>query len=396
MRIACILIPHFPVAVERADNPSLRERSVIIGDTADGRKMVLDCSPEVEAQGVRASMPLRKALALCSEAIFLMPNPSRYRDVADAILDTLETISPEVEEREQGHAYLNAEGLTGHYREELDLGEAIIRSVRVASDLEASVGIAEGKFPAWAAAITSSASEVCVVPRSKEQEFLAPLDISLLPCDFDTMRRLGLLGLRGIGDFAALPLGPVQAQFGGEGHRLWKLVQGRDTEPLRPHRLEERLTERLPFPEPAATQEALLVGCRRLLARLHSRLQGRSARRMRLRAELWGGRSWERAIVFREPTGDWGRMLFITKSVLDGVHLPGPVEELGIELSGLVGEKGKQLTMFSEKTGLRPQLGETLRQLRERWGRPLVSHVVEVEPRSRIPERRHALIDYDP
>ncbi len=396
MRIACILIPHLPIAVERAAAPSLRGKPVVIGETSDGRKAVLDCSPEAEAEGVRAGMPLRQALALCSEAVFLTPNPSRYREAADAVLDALEAISPEVEEREQGHAYLNAEGLTGHYREELDLGEAIVRAVRAASGLDASVGIAEGKFPAWAAAVTSSTSEVCVVPSSKEREFLAPLAVSLLPCDLDTMRRLDLLGLRSIGDLAALPPGPVQAQFGSEGRRLWELAQGEDSEPLRPRRREARLSERLRFPEPAATQEALLVGCRRLLVRLHSRLQGRSARRMRLRAELWGGRSWERVVVFREPTGERERMLFIVKGVLAAVQLPGPVEEVGIELSGLTGEKGKQATMFGEKAGLRRQLDEAIRQLKARWGRPLVSHVVEVEPWSRIPERRHALIDYDP
>jgi len=37
-----------------------------------------------------------------------------------------------------------------------------------------------------------------------------------------------------------------------------------------------------------------------------------------------------------------------------------------------------------------------VRQLKARYGRSPVAQVVEVEPWSRIPERRHALIDYDP
>jgi DNA polymerase-4/protein ImuB len=37
-----------------------------------------------------------------------------------------------------------------------------------------------------------------------------------------------------------------------------------------------------------------------------------------------------------------------------------------------------------------------IHQLKHRYGESPLYHVVEVEPWSRIPERRHALISYDP
>jgi DNA polymerase-4/protein ImuB len=396
MRIACILIPHFPVAVERQRDPALRERPVVIGETPDQRKAVLDCSPEAEAQGVRVGMPLRQALSLCRDAVFLPPHPSLYRDVFESMLDALESFSPEVEEDTLGRAYFNADGLALHYEGELDMGEKIIRSVRDATGLVPSVGIAEGNFVAWAAAVTSELRQVCTVPSTKEAEFLRPLDVSLLPASPDILRRLDLYGLRTMGDLAALPIGPVQAQFGGEGKRLWELARGIDGEPLRPRRREEIIAEGMHFPAPAVSVEALVVACRRLLVRLHWQLKGRAARRMRLRALMWGGRSWEKAVTFHEAVTEWERMLFIAKSVLSNITLPGPVEELTIELSGITEERGRQATLFAEKAGLRRQLGEAVRQLRARWGRPFVSRVVEVEPWSRLPERRHALIDYEP
>ncbi len=396
MRIACVLIPHFPAAVERRRDPALRGRPLVIGETPDQRKAVLDCSPEAEAQGVRAGMPLRQALALCREAVFLPPHPSRYSDVFDSMLVVLEGFSPEVEQASFGRAYLNAGGLARHYERELDLGELIIRSLREATGLVAGVGIAEGKFVAWTAAVTSEPGQVCTVPAGKEGEFLQPLDVSLLPASPDTLRRLDLYGLRSMGDLASLPPGPLQAQFGGEGMRLWELARGVDSEPLRPRHREEVMSETLRFPTVAVSVEALVVACRRLLVRLHWRLRGRAARRLRLRAALWGGRSWEKTVTFHEAVTDWERMLFIAKSVLANATLPAPVEELTIELSGITEERGRQSTLFAEKAGLRRQLGETVRQLRARWGRPLVSRVVEVEPWSRLPERRHALIDYEP
>jgi len=396
MRIACVLIPHFPVAVERRRDPSLNGRSTVIGETPDQRKAVLDCSPEAEAQGVRAGMPLRPALALCRDAVFLPPHPSRYSDVFDSMLAVLEGFSPEVEPSSLGRAYLNSDGLARHYEGELDLGERIIRSLKEASGLVAGVGVAEGKFVAWTAAITSEPGQVCTVPVGKEREFLQPLDVSLLPASPDTLRRLDLYGLHTIGDLATLSPGPLQAQFGVEGMRLWDLARGIDSEPLRPRRCEETMSETLRFPAAAVSVEALVVACRRLLMRLHWRLRGRAVRRLRLRAALWGERSWEKTLTFHEAVTDWERMLFIVKSVLTNAALPAPVEELTIELSGITEERGRQSTLFAEKAGLRRQLGETARQLRVRWGRPLVSRVVEVEPWSRLPERRHALIDYEP
>ena len=73
-----------------------------------------------------------------------------------------------------------------------------------------------------------------------------------------------------------------------------------------------------------------------------------------------------------------------------------PVEEMEVTLSGLTGETGKQEGLFVAKGRRRAQLEEALRQLKARFGQSPVYHVVEVEPWSRIPERRLALIDYDP
>jgi nucleotidyltransferase/DNA polymerase involved in DNA repair len=396
MRAACIFIPRFTLATELTSGRAPRRRAVIIGEAADGRKAVLDCSPEAEAQGVRPGMPVREALGLCRDAVFLPPDPVRYHEASEAFLRSLAGISPLVEGGDLGLAYVGVGGLQGHYRDEMALGEALVLAVGDGVGLAASVGIAEGKFPAWAAAAVSAPGEVTAVPLGQERKFLAPLDVSLLPASAETLRRLDLYGLRTMADLAALSLGPVQAQFGGEGKRLWELARGVDREPLRPRQPDEVLSERIGFLAPPVAIEALVVAGRQLLSRLHPRLRQRAARRLRLRAALSDGRSWERAVTFREATADREQMLFILKSVLRATPPPGPVEELVLELSGLTQEVAKQAGLFPEKGRRRRQLVEAVRQLRARFGQSHVYQVVEVEPWSRIPERRLALIDYDP
>jgi nucleotidyltransferase/DNA polymerase involved in DNA repair len=371
---------------------------VIIGETTEQRGAVLDCSAEGEAQGVRVGMPLCQALDLCPSASFLPPDVPRYGDAFDRILRALENVSPLVEPAALGCAFVGVDGLNGHYRDEMALGDALAQAVRDVCGLVPSVGLAEGKFTARVAATVSAPGEVCLVPKGQEKNFLAPIDVCLLPCSRDTLRHLGLFGLRTIGDMASLPPGAVQAQFGAEGRRIWELAQGIDREPLRLLRREESIREHLAFYAPLINREALVTAGRQLLTRLLGQpaMRGRAARRMVLRALLSDGRSWERAIVFREATGDQEQMLCVLKSAIEAAPLTAPIEELSIELSGFAGETGKQDGFFSGDRRRQPQVAEAVRQLKARYGRSPVAQVVEVEPRSRIPERRHALIDYDP
>ena len=398
MRVACVWVSHFPVAVERRNSPALNRRTVIIGETPDQRGAVLDCSPEAEAKGVRVGMLLRQALGLCPQASFLPADLPRYGDSFDQILRALEAMSPLVEPAALGCAFIGLDGLNGHYRDEMALGDALAQAVRQASGLVLSVGLAEGKFTAQVAAAVSASGEICVVPKGRERKFLAPIDVSLLPCSRDTLRHLELFGLRTMGDLALLPLGPVQAQFGVEGRRIWELAHGIDCEPLRPLQREEAIREHLAFYAPLISRDALLVAGRQLLSHLLDRpsVKGRAARRMTLRAALSDGRSWERAVVFREATADREQMLCVLRTAIEAAPLTAPIEELTIELSGLAQEMGKQQGFFSGNGRQRRQVAESIRQLKARYGRSPVLRVVEVEPWSRIPERRHALIDYDP
>ncbi len=117
---------------------------------------------------------------------------------------------------------------------------------------------------------------------------------------------------------------------------------------------------------------------------------------MGLRAILSDSRCWEKRITFREATADQEQMLCVLRTAVEAAPLTAPIEELSIELSGLTARTGKQEGFFSGDRRRQPQVAEAVRQLKARYGRSPVAQVVEVEPWSRIPERRHALIDYDP
>ena len=151
MRIACVLIPSFAVAVERRASPAFDGTPLAVLD----RDVVLDA----DAAGVRRGLSLRQAKALRPDATFVEANHARYRDVAEAMLGALERVTPAVEPVGLGCAYADIRGLQGHYENEFTLAGTLVEAVRGATGLLASVGIANGKFVAWVAASITSPGE---------------------------------------------------------------------------------------------------------------------------------------------------------------------------------------------------------------------------------------------
>src|SRR5581483_6648262 len=95
----------------------------------------------------------------------------------------------------------------------------------------ASVAVATTPFAARVAAERTADGDVRLVPEPRE--YLAPLPIEVLPIEPRLMDELGLLGLRSVGDFAALPRGAVSDRFGRGAARAHALARAEDEERVR-------------------------------------------------------------------------------------------------------------------------------------------------------------------
>jgi hypothetical protein len=115
-----------------------------------------------------------------------------------------------------------------------------------------------------------------------------------------------------------------------------------------------------------------------------------------VRATLDGGGAWELPVPFREAYSDPRDALFAIKAAIVRCPPERPVEELEVELVGLSYESGKQGSMFEGKGRLWQQVEEAVRQLGTQRNRPSLGKVMPVDPSSRIPERRAALLEMDP
>ena len=389
MRIACIRVPFFAGAAEQLADPDLIGQPLVVTDG----KAVLDASASLV--GIHPGLSARRAKAVRPHATFVEADHARYRDTFDVMLDALERVVPEVEPSGLGCAYADVSGLPGHYEDEFALASALVETVREATGLLPSIGIAGGKFVACVAASSVDPGEAGIVPYGQESKFLHGKDAGLLPFGPELVQRLEMLALRTLGDIAALPRPALEAQFRSIGGQLWELSNGIDREPLRPRRPQELITELICFDVPIVATEALLAASKQLVARLVRRLNGRTARRMHLQLLTGEHIAWERVETFREPTGDDRRMLLVLKTRLSLLELSQAVETVSITLSGIGQEVAKQAKLFTDTQQNLNQIGEAIRQLRARYGRDMVGRVMEVDPWSRHPEERAILIPYD-
>ena len=389
MAIACVYIPRFAIEAERQRRTDITTRLILIGGAT-----VFDCSLGAEASGVKRGMRMSEAIGLCHRAVVLAPDLPHYQREFESVLDFLDGYSPVIESSELGSAYLSLDGLSEDPR---GYAEGLISELHRRLGFMAAVGIAGGKFLARVVVNTTRPGVAKMVPSGQETTFLAPLPIDHLPMS-DPMRwRLRLLGLETMGDVARLPLGAFQAQFGPEGKRCWEMANGIDKEPLVPRVKEETIVRRLQLPSPAATLDTILAGVERLVYAAYSGAdrRGRWVRKAVVQAALDGGGSWELPVPFREALADPRDAWFAVKSAVERHPPQRPVEELEVELVGLGRESGKQAVMFEGKGRLWGQTEEAVRQLRAQQGQASIGRVVEVEPWSRIPERRAVLVEFD-
>jgi DNA polymerase-4/protein ImuB len=398
VRVACIWIAQLPLRVEVLRHPAWDGRPLVLGGAPGERKVVQLCSPEAEAAGVRPGLPLREVVPLCPEVIVLQPDPVRTATVLESLLVALQRVSPAVEPAEDGYLYLDLRGLRSLYGSFSNLERAMRAAVPAL--LRPRLGFGSGKFAAATAARMSRPGEIRVVASVETADFLAPLSVQhLTVLEPDVLQRLELLGLRTIGDLARLPFGAVQAEFGPPGARAWRLARGLDSDPVIARPVTTSVQSGLRFDDPLGSVEAVMAAIDQLLAHTFSQpaLQGRSVRQMRLRALLSDGTSWERLYTFKEAlsTRDAARRAVKSKLDLPNGLPPAPIEELALELLGLGGEAARQPGLFVARARQLAEIAEAARQLRARYGRVPLYHAIEVEPWSRIPERRWALVTCD-
>jgi DNA polymerase-4/protein ImuB len=316
---------------------------------------------------------------------------------AEELVETMSAVSPLIEEVEQGVVFADMRGMGELFPHIEDIRRAVFAGVP--AWFQPRLGIAGHRLTAYIAALRAEPSSVIHVPTDEGPRFIGSESVASLPLPPEDIEQLQLLGIKDCGQFAMLPRHAVEAQFGFEGGIAWLAARGEDPRPVRPRPWErERVVEHVQAEPPLVSREAILYAVEQMLGRAlrHPRTLHRFVRLVRLHAETERGGLWEREQVLREPLGDRARLWTVLRALVEYAELPGPLSLVTLELGGITMESGRQYGLFEEQTRRRDQLDEMVRHLKVRFGESPLAHVVDVEPWHRLPERRRALLEYDP
>lgn len=391
--VICALIPRFELVAALGERRALLGEAVALAPEAGREQMVGEVSAPAEAFGVVRGMRVGEALTRCPELRLVPPDPEGVRELWAAVLDRVEGLGAAPESDRAGEAHFEAEGLHGLHGG--DLTGVLSAARRILGGVR--LGAGPCRFVAYAAALQARPRRrTVVVEPAGASAFLAPLGVGLLrvrPELASLPEMLERLGLRTLGELASLPAHSVAERFGHPGLLALDLARGRDTQ-LEPRRPPEPVTERLDLPEAASGQQlerALELLIARLLARRERR--GRALRALAVSARFVAGGTWRQAVTLRTPSADPERIRLALGTRLAG--LPAPADSLGLEVESFGPPAHEQGRLVRDPAAVRRErLGEAVRQARQSAGPEAAMRILEVDPGSRLPERRSLLAPF--
>jgi protein ImuB len=339
-RVLVIWCPDWPVAA--AGVPATEPVAVLDA----GR--ILACSVAARAEGVRPGQRRRQAQECCPELELIAHDPDRDARAFEPVLVAVESLTPRIEVLRPGECAFPARGAARYHGGEATLTAKVLATVdQVLGVLgRCQVGIADGRFAASLAArhaphpdptardLASRASPAgpatrgpaadpasrvptvdpasrgptadpasrdtaadglaagrhWIVPSGETLGFLASFPVEVLERS-ELTDLLIRLGLRTLGDLAALPRVAMAARFGPEGIRAHRLATGLDEHPRASRRPPPELGVAAELDPPVTRVDVAAFAAKSLADELVDRLErlGLACTRLRIEVETEHG-----------------------------------------------------------------------------------------------------------
>ncbi|MBO6784214.1 MAG: DNA polymerase IV [Alphaproteobacteria bacterium] len=272
----------FYASVEKRDDPSLRDRPVIVGG---GRRGVVSAACYIaRINGVRSAMPMFKALKLCPDATVIKPDMEKYVAVGREVRALMRDLTPLVEPLSIDEAFLDLSGT-----ERLHQASPATALVRLVNRIEreigitASIGLSHNKFLAKLASDLDKPRGFAVIGRSETLDFLDAQPVTRIwGVGAALHRKLAADGLHTIGQLRSVDEARLVSRYGAMGKRLARLSRGEDTRAVKPESVPKNLSNETTFSRDIASADELARRlwplCEKLSGRIKARgLAGRTA-----------------------------------------------------------------------------------------------------------------------
>ena len=287
-RILHIDMDAFYASVEQRDNPEWKGKPVIVGGLPESRRGVV-CTASYEARkfGVRSAMPTKMAWQLCPEAVFVVPNFSKYKQVSKEIHGIFLEYTDLVQPLSLDEAFLDVTMLFRDGETATRLAAEILRKILQKTGLTASAGVSFNKFLAKIASGEKKPFGLTVIPPSTALEFVARLPIEKFwGVGKVTAVKFHKLGVHNGLDLRQLELNDLLRTFGKSGESFYNMARAEDASEVKPDRKRKSLSVEHTFESNLIVSQELHRAFELLTRELLKRSQNRALRAKTLAVKI--------------------------------------------------------------------------------------------------------------
>ncbi len=222
--IAHFDLDSFFVSVEILNDPSLKDKPVIVGGRERG--VVAACSYAARKFGIHSGMPSKKAFQLCPQLIVANGSRGEYSRYSRWVTQIIAAKAPLFEKASIDEFYIDLTGMEKFFNPlqwTIDLRKEIIDETQ----LPISFGLASNKMMAKMATNSAKPNGYLQIPFGKEKEFLAPMAVNKIPgVGEHTYEQLKAMGIFTIKDISERTAEALEERLGKWGVDLWYKSQG--------------------------------------------------------------------------------------------------------------------------------------------------------------------------
>jgi DNA polymerase IV len=347
--VAHLDLDAFFAAVEELEDPSLRQKPLIVGGDPHGRGVVATANYVARRFGIHSAMSCAEALRRCPQAVFVRPRKSVYSTYSKTVWEAVRQVVPTVERTGLDEGYLDLSAVARDFGEARRLAEAVQTAVRGATSLTCSLGVSTCKVVSKIASDQRKPGGLVVVPAGREAEFLAPFDVRRLPgVGPRAEARLHAAGVETIGALAELPDDRLRALLPGKVGRLLRdRARGIDPRSLETQTQRVSISQEETFARDIADVEQLRAELRPMAEALaeHLRKAGETGRTITTKVRYPDFAIRSRSTTLPVGTDDADRIWELACALLDRAlaDRPGALRLVGVGVSGF--EPHRQLSL---------------------------------------------------
>jgi DNA polymerase-4 len=368
LAIAHVDCDAFYASIEKRDNPSLKDKPVIVGGGARG--VVLTACYVARTFGIKSAMPMFEARRLCPHATIVSPRMDEYARIGREVRALMSELTPIVEPVSIDEAFMDLSGTSRlHGTNPAKALARFAHEVENGLGITVSIGLSCNKFLAKIASDLDKPRGFAVLGREEASTFLAPKSVTwIFGVGKIAQQRLARDGVRTIGDLQRLGERELMRRYGAEGRRLARLAHGIDDRCVQAQRETKSISAETTFERDLADFRPLELHLWQLCERVSSRLK-RSAlagSTVTLKLKTADFRLRTRAQSLAHPTQLAGRIFGVGRDLL-ATQADGTMFRLiGIGMSSLGPADGAELADLVDRRTAEAE--QAMDRLRERFG----------------------------